>query len=110
MNGSNKEANRAMKEHVAVLSIISLILVPVVLLVFRYFNPSILPNDNVTLVLLFVAFVPAVSILISTIEFPGGWKITFQRLKQELDETRRLLDSIVVRSLGSEALNHLKKM
>lgn len=48
----------------------------------------ILPNikiDAITITLLFIAVVPWLSPLFKSLEFPGGWKIEFQEVKEQLE-------------------------
>lgn len=48
----------------------------------------ICPNikiDVITIVLLFIALIPWLSPLFKSLEFPGGWKIEFQEVKQKVD-------------------------
>jgi hypothetical protein len=48
----------------------------------------IFPNlkiDAITITLLFIALVPWLSPLFKSLEFPGGWKIEFQEVKEQLE-------------------------
>jgi hypothetical protein len=40
--------------------------------------------DAITITLLFIALVPWLSPLFKSLEFPGGWKIEFQEMKEQL--------------------------
>ena len=41
--------------------------------------------DAITITLLFIALVPWLSPLFKSLEFPGGWKIEFQEMKEQID-------------------------
>jgi hypothetical protein len=48
----------------------------------------IFPNikiDAITITLLFIALIPWLSPLFKSLEFPGGWKIEFQEMKEKVD-------------------------
>src|SRR3990172_7427214 len=40
--------------------------------------------DAITVTLLFVALVPWLSSIFKSLEFPGGWKIEFQEIKEQV--------------------------
>jgi len=85
----------------------------VVLLLVRFFRPNILPADAITIALLIAALFPWIPSLVSSAEFPGGWKFVFReleaktsRLQEDVDALRFLITGFV----SQFEIVHLRKL
>lgn len=111
---SYKTLTRSMSHHVIkyVVTVFALALVIV-----RQFNPTLLPDDTITIAPLIVAILPWMPALVGSAEFPGGWKFEFReleaktaKLQQEVEATRRRIDNLVITSISPRTLGNLEKI
>lgn len=72
-------------------------------------------NDTVVVALLLIAVVPWLSSIIDTLELPGGAKVEFRRVKEQVKEQEKRLDAqqavinqLVVFSMSFFIFTHLK--
>lgn len=83
------------------------------MLLVRYFKPNVLPADNITVALLIATLFPWIPSLVSSAEFPGGWKVVFReleaktaRLQEDVDALRFLITGFVTQF----EIVHLRKL
>ena len=89
----------------------------VALIIVRQIRPDLLPDDTITIALLIVAILPWIEFIVSSAEFPGGWRVQFRELKaettklqKEVESTRRRIDDLVITSISPRTLGNLAKI
>lgn len=66
----------------------SITIVALVLAVIHIINPGI-AIDSITLTLFFIAIIPWLVPLFKSLEFPGGWKVEFQKLEKVTEKVEK---------------------
>ena len=82
------------------------------LILVRFKWPTI-ETDTVTIVLLAVVFLPWIAVLVESAELPGGWKVKFQRLKNEQEEQKNDIESLkflISHFVTDDEYKHLRKL
>jgi hypothetical protein len=79
----------------------------VLLLWLRRTYPAALSSDAVSAGLLILAFLPWVSSLVKAAELPGGWKIEFFDLKDQVAQQQTLVNDLVQYSMSASIFHHL---
>jgi hypothetical protein len=70
-------------------------------------KPTVLPADRVSIALLIVAVLPWMQSFLDTAEFPGGWKLQFHQLKEQVAEQQSVINDLVKYSMSASIFDHL---
>lgn len=76
-------------------------------LVARKWFPDLLIKDSATVALLVLVALPWLDALIDMAELPGGWKIKFKEVKDQLTEQQKVINVLVKYGMSRSIFEHL---